>query len=76
MVDRLDVRKIRTMTDEQIMDAIEDAREQSWQLRLDKATGELKDPNLVRVNKRNLGRLMTVLTERQLAARMAGKESK
>lgn len=74
MVDKLDIRKIRSMTDDQIMDAVEDAREQMWQLRLDKATGELKDPNLIRKNKRNLARLLTTLEERKLAAQMAGKE--
>lgn len=74
MVDKLDIRKIRSMTDDQIMDAVEDAHEQMWQLRLDKATGELKDPNLIRKNKRNLARLLTTLEERKLAAQMAGKE--
>ncbi len=77
MVDVLDIRKIRQMTDEQIVNAIEDAREQAWQLRLDKATGELKDLKLIRRNKRNLARLLTVQNERALAARLAaGKESK
>jgi len=77
MVDILDIRKIRQMTDEQIVNAIEDAREQAWQLRLDKATGELKDQNHIHRNKRNLARLLTVQNERALAAQVAtGKESK
>lgn len=78
MVDILDVRKIRQMTDQQILDEIEDVREQAWQLRLDKATGELKDQNLIRRNKRNMARLLTVMNERKLAAEVAagGKESK
>jgi ribosomal protein L29 len=77
MVDILDIRKIRQMTDEQILKAIDVEREQALQLRLDKATGELKDQNLIHRNKRNLARLLTVQNERKLAAEVAaGKESK
>lgn len=76
MVDKLDIRNIRKMSDKEISDAIEDNRSEMWQLRLDKATGELKDENLFSVAKRNLARLKTVQHERLLAAQMQEKGSK
>ena len=74
MVDKLDIRKIREMSDEQILDAIEDNRQQMWQLRLDKATGELRDMNQLKANQHNLARLKTAQHERLLAAKLAAKE--
>lgn len=74
MVDKLDIRNVREMSDDQILDAIEDNRQEMWQLRLDLATGELRDANLFNVNKKNLARLKTVLHERQLAAQLAAEE--
>jgi len=75
MVDNLDTRKIRSMTDEQVLNAIEDNREEMWQLRLDHATGELANPNLLTLNRRNLAKLKTVLHERHLATQVTDKGS-
>ncbi len=71
MVAKLHVNDIRKMTDEQILDAIEDTHQEMWELRLNKATGELENVNLIKLNRRNLARLKTVLRERQLAAELA-----
>jgi len=69
----MDVREVRKLTDEQILTAIEDNREEMYKLRLQKANGELKNPNLIRANSTNLARLKTVLGERQT---QSGSESK
>jgi ribosomal protein L29 len=71
----LNIREIRAMSDKALMDAIEDNREEQYTLRLNKASGELKDANLLKANRHNLARLMTVLTERRLAQAMSRKEA-
>jgi large subunit ribosomal protein L29 len=65
---------IRAMTDDEILDAIEDQKERMWLLRRDHATGELKDTNSFGRVKRDIARLKTVLHERQLAAQVAASE--
>lgn len=67
----LNVRDVRAMSDKQILDAIEDAREELYTLRLNKASGELKDVSLINHARRNLARLMTVVTERRLAQQLS-----
>jgi large subunit ribosomal protein L29 len=64
------------MTDEQILDAIEDNKESLFNLRFQKASGQLEDPNALQRTKRDLARLNTILRERQLAAQAVKKEGK
>lgn len=64
----MDVKEIRALSDEQILDKLEDLRAEMWQHRLNKATGELTDTNMFRKTRRIIARLKTVLRERQLAA--------
>jgi ribosomal protein L29 len=71
----LNVRDVRAMSDKQVLDAIEDAREELYTLRLNKASGELKDANLINHARRNLARLMTVVTERRLAQQLSKEEN-
>jgi large subunit ribosomal protein L29 len=66
--------EIRDMTDEQILDAIEDQKLAIFNLRFQRASGQLEDTNVMRHAKRDLARLKTVLHQRQLAAQMASKE--
>lgn len=68
------IREIRALSDKDLIDAIEDNREQLYTLRLNKASGELKDANLIRANRHNLARMMTVLRERQLAHELTSKD--
>jgi large subunit ribosomal protein L29 len=64
------------MTDEQILDAIEDNKESLFNLRFQAASGQLEDPNALQRAKRDLARLNTILRERQLAAQAVKKEGK
>lgn len=66
--------EIREMTDEQILDAIEDQKESLFNLRFQAASGQLEDPNTLRRTRRDLARLNTVLRERQLATQAVNKE--
>lgn len=52
----VDIRDVRKMSDEDILNAIEDNRAEMYQLRLQKANGELKNENLLWQNRRDLAR--------------------
>lgn len=71
----MDVRQVRQMNDEELNDAIEDKREELFNLRFQKASGQMEDTNVLRYAKRDMARLMTIKRERVLAAQLAGEES-
>lgn len=56
--------EIRNMSADEILTEIDDAREELMKLRFQTATGELTDFNRLRVMRRNIARMMTILTER------------
>ncbi|NWF67771.1 MAG: 50S ribosomal protein L29 [Chloroflexi bacterium] len=64
----MDVRTIREMTDDAILDAIEDHKEMIYKYRFQKASGQLENLNAIRNTRRIIARLKTVQRERQLAA--------
>ncbi|MBZ0282616.1 MAG: 50S ribosomal protein L29 [Anaerolineae bacterium] len=68
-------REIREMNEEEILNAIEDQREALFNLRFQKASGQLEDENAPRRAQRTIARLKTVLHERQLAAKAAKQEA-
>lgn len=68
------IREIRQMSDEAIMNALEDQKEAMFNLRFQMASGQLEDTNAPRRTRRITARLKTVLRERQLAAELARKE--
>ena len=70
----MDVREIREMDDEALRDAIEDKRNELFQLRFQRAAGQLGDTNLSRFAKQDLAQLLTVRRERQLAAEIVAAE--
>lgn len=70
------IREIRAMTDEQILNALEDQKEAMFNLRFQQASGQLEDTNTPRRTRRDVARLKMVLRERQLAAELARKEGK
>ncbi|GIL08686.1 MAG: 50S ribosomal protein L29 [Chloroflexota bacterium] len=72
----MDVRALRNMTTEQLLDELEDLREAMFKQRLQLSSGQLEDTNALRYTRRDIARVKTVLRERQLAAQVAGEESK
>ena len=66
--------EIRALSDDAILDAIEDQKLALFNLRFQRATGQLEDTNTMRRAKRELARLKTILHERHLAAGLANKE--
>jgi large subunit ribosomal protein L29 len=70
----MNITEIRELTDEEILNSLEDQKEALFNLRFQKASGQLEDTTAPRRAQRDIARLKTVLRERQLAAQLAGKE--
>jgi large subunit ribosomal protein L29 len=64
----MDVRDIRKLSDEKLFDQLEDLKEALFNLRFQKAFGQLEDSNSIRRAKRDVARVLTVIRERQLEA--------
>ena len=62
--------EIRAMSNDEILDKIEDLKVEMYTYRLQKESGELKDTRLFRKTRRDIARLKTALRERELAAEM------
>lgn len=68
------VSEIRALTDEALLDEIEDLKESMFKLRLQLSSGQLENTNTLRYTRRDIARCMTVLRERHLAAQIASEE--
>ena len=64
--------EIRALSVEAIRTQLEDAKEELMRMRFQQATGELTDTSRLRVTRRNIARLNTILMER-LAAGTEGE---
>ena len=73
MAEILDIREIRKMSDEALTNEYEDQKEAMFNLRFQKAFGQLEDQNALRYAKRDVARILTVIRERQIAAQQGGK---
>lgn len=69
-------REIREMTEEEILNALEDQKEAFFNLRFQKASGQLEDTTVPRRTRRDIARLKTILRQKQLAKEVAGKGGK
>lgn len=56
--------EIRKMSTDEILTELDNVREELMKLRFQTATGELTDFNRIRVTRRNIARLVTLLAER------------
>lgn len=63
---------LRKLTNQQLVEQIDEAREQLMRMRFQKATGELKDQNAPRAQRRKIAQLMTILNEKGAAPASAG----
>ena len=68
-------REIREMTEEEILNALEDQVEAMYNFRFQLASGQLEDTSAPRRTRRDIARLKTILRQKQLAKELAGKES-
>jgi large subunit ribosomal protein L29 len=68
------ITEIREMSIEDILSALDDAREELMRLRFQITTGELDDFNQIKYTRKNISRMMTVIREKQLNEEMEGEE--
>ncbi len=74
MSEILDIREIRKFSDEKLQDEFEDQKESLFNLRFQKAAGQLEDVNAIPRTRRHIARLLMVMRERQLAAEKSNQE--
>jgi large subunit ribosomal protein L29 len=65
--------EIRALADDEIRTKIDETREELMNFRFQQSTGELMDTSRLRVAKRLLARLETILHERELKAALEGE---
>ena len=66
--------ELREMSDEKLEEMLEDAREEAFNLRFQKATAQLENTARIRLVRREIARLETVLRMRRLAVETAVSE--
>jgi large subunit ribosomal protein L29 len=66
---------IRKLSVEKIRSELDDARENYFRLRFQFATGQLTDHSRLRIARRDIARLATILKEQELEAEPEGSES-
>jgi large subunit ribosomal protein L29 len=63
----MDIREIRQLPDDRLLNELEDLKESLFNLRFQKSYGQLEDPNALGRAKRDVARILTVIRERQIA---------
>lgn len=58
--------EIRKLTDEELHEKIVELKEELFNLRFQKATGQLENPMRLRQVRKNIARIKTILREREL----------
>jgi large subunit ribosomal protein L29 len=66
--------EIRAMTDADIVEAIQSAKEELFNLRFQWASGQLEDYTRIRQLKKDVARLLTIQHERRLAAALVRED--
>jgi len=59
--------EIREMTTEELNRKLDELKEELFNLRFQKATGDIDNPMRIRAVKRDIARVLTILRERELA---------
>jgi large subunit ribosomal protein L29 len=63
----LRARELRDMTDDELQIKLEERRQELFNLRFQSATGALENPARLKLAKREIARILTVRSERELA---------
>lgn len=64
--------EIRALSTEEIAARLDDMRDEYFHLRFQVQTGQLTDHSRLRLTRREIARLATILRERELAAELQG----
>ena len=70
----MQVREVRNMGTADIRKKLEDAREEHFNLRFQRASGQLEDYTQLKRVRREIARLLTILREREIAEWISGEE--
>jgi large subunit ribosomal protein L29 len=62
--------ELRDLTDEQLLERAESAKEELFNLRFQLATGQLDNPSMIRKVRHDIARIATVLRQRELEAEL------
>lgn len=60
----MNTKEIRTKSNEELLKIVEEFKEELFDLRFKKATGQIENPMRIRELKKSIARIKTVLTER------------
>jgi large subunit ribosomal protein L29 len=66
--------EFRALSIEEMRARLDEAREESFKLRFQAATGQLPDHSRLRIQRREVARMATILRERELAAELEGNK--
>ena len=72
----MEIAKARTLSEQELVEELESARRHLYDLRFQLATRQLTDYSQISQTRRNIARLLTVQTERQLGSGSAGAGSR
>jgi large subunit ribosomal protein L29 len=67
----MDISEIRALSDKDLESALVDARQELWKVRFDLATRQESNYSRLPATRRQIARILTVMTERQHAAAAA-----
>lgn len=67
--------ELRGLSDGEILDQLEEAKEELFNLRFQLAIGQLENTSRMKVLRRDIARRKSILRERQLAAQILQEES-
>ena len=62
----MDIKEIRKLSDQELKDKIKETKEQLFTKRMQQASGTLEKPVELRILRRDVARMKTVLKEREL----------
>ncbi|GAB4174581.1 MAG: 50S ribosomal protein L29 [Calditrichia bacterium] len=67
--------EIRQMTDDELKEKLEDLETELSNLRLQQATYQIQNPNAIKFVRRDIGRIKTIMRERELGINQSEKMS-
>ena len=70
----MQARELRNLSDEELVVELDDAKQELFNLRFQRESGQLEDMSRFRVVKRDVARILTIVRERELVAEIASQE--
>ena len=67
------ISELRNLTLDELQRRLDESKEEQFNLRFQQASGQLEDTNRLRILRRNVARIHTIIRERQLQADKEGK---